>query len=501
MTTTDQGSETELMVCAELYGYNAAVYVLQNSENHEKGTVPRAMLDMIYCLPSGVDNTKFVHILKTPGGCYTTTDISDRFEPNHVSPSSECVEYLCFLRFCDALLLISSIFDISGSLQHESLTDLRKHAKNVVDANAASRVTVAIYPSKYGRKFSVPVCQGDTEVFEHGDWLNDVIVDFATLFLVDQELEKHNMGGACSAISSLFSGYLGPILRKVHSYYPHVLRQLYFASLYHTVVVCDRFVSCFQYVFSSEEFPVDEAYEEVKHFLKIACPFDWHFVFVPVFVPGHFMWSLVCRPLALVRQLLGLEIDSATVQPRVCPSVLFGDSMGSSGTAWRKAIALLLVKHYTVLHGLGAPMPKWSELDNALGPAVSVPEQHDGWTCAHRYLHTNVQAVRDIVVPSLMHTAEIWLVQPESVIQKSWFKLKDVQETFEILRRSLSLQDFQPPTIGTSNDMQEGDFDMVNKREQFRHQKQITEFVLKILDKFKPSSEDAMTMQKVNVFD
>jgi hypothetical protein len=49
--------------------------------------------------------------------------------------------------------------------------------------------------------------------------------------------------------------------------------------------------------------------------------------------------------------------------------------------------------------------------------------------------------------------------------------------------------------------MQEGDFDMVNKREQFRHQKQITEFVLKILDKFKPSSEDAMTMQKVNVFD
>ncbi len=107
---------------------------------------------------------------------------------------------------------------------------------------------------------------------------------------------------------------------------------------------------CFQNVFSTGQFPVDEAYEAVKPFLEIARPFEWHFVFVPVYVPGHFMWSLVCRPLALVRQLIGLgaEVGQST-QPRVSPCVLLADSMGSPGTAWRKAIALLLVKHYKVL--------------------------------------------------------------------------------------------------------------------------------------------------------
>ena len=96
ITTTDPGGETELMACAEVCSYSAAVYVLQNSDTHQKGTAPRARLDMIYCLPSGVKNEKCVHILKT-SGCYTNTDISPFFVPILIPTFGECVLNICVL--------------------------------------------------------------------------------------------------------------------------------------------------------------------------------------------------------------------------------------------------------------------------------------------------------------------------------------------------------------------------------------------------------------------
>ncbi len=151
-------------------------------------------------------------------------------------------------------------------------------------------------------------------------------------------------------------------------------------------------------------------YEEVKNFFRPARLFDREFLIVPVHLPGHWAVSIVCRPLAMVRELLGLDVDEGDNCARVQACIVYADSMGSKGLHFRLALARVLVQHYLELHPLVGTLALQlsdSELIAKLGPEVSIPLQDNSFSCADHVLHTSRRILVDVVRPSLAHRAYI----------------------------------------------------------------------------------------------
>ena len=58
---------------------------------------------------------------------------------------------------------------------------------------------------------------------------------------------------------------------------------------------------------------IQKVYEEVKNFFRPVRLFEREFVIVPVYLPGHWAVSVVCRPQALVRELLGQHVGDRDI--------------------------------------------------------------------------------------------------------------------------------------------------------------------------------------------
>ncbi len=193
---------------------------------------------------------------------------------------------------------------------------------------------------------------------------------------------------------------------------------------------------CFQVAFRSGQVQIQEVYAEVKNFFKPARLLGREFLFVPVYLPGHWAVSVVCRPLALVRELLGLVVDEGNRCARVSPSIIYADSMGSKGLFFRLALARVLVQHYlesNPVNGTLALQLSDSELKAKLGPEVSTPNQGDTFSCADNTLHTSRRFIVEVVLPSLAHWAgdaggagEMPLICVESIMTSNWFTRDDV---------------------------------------------------------------------------
>ena len=173
---------------------------------------------------------------------------------------------------------------------------------------------------------------------------------------------------------------------------------------------------------------IQKVYEEVKNFFRPARLFEREFVIVPVYLPGHWAVSVVCRPQALVRELLGQHVGDSDKHARVSPSILYADSMGSKGLCFRLVLARVLVQHYLELNPVNGTLALQlsdSDLKARLGPEVSTPIQDDTFSCADNALHATRRIMTDMVRPSLLHLVgaaggggEICV---ESIMTSDWF--------------------------------------------------------------------------------
>ena len=212
-------------------------------------------------------------------------------------------------------------------------------------------------------------------------------------------------------------------------------------------------------------FSNQDAYEEVKTFFTPVNPFERDFLIVPVHFPGHWALSVVCRPLALVRKLLGsMEVQAQSgsegdMQARVPPCIVFADSMGSKGLRFRKALAYVLVQHYMESHcrGTQAQMIPDEELGEALGPEVSTPLQNDIFSCGDNVLHATRRFASDVIRPALLHRAgaagdsgESTPICIENIMTIDWFTCDDAKAERENIKRSvlgLPNQPQPPPVV------------------------------------------------------
>ncbi len=190
-----------------------------------------------------------------------------------------------------------------------------------------------------------------------------------------------------------------------------------------------------------------EVYEEVKNFFRPARLFEREFLIVPVYLPGHWAVSVVCRPLALVRELLGQNVDQSDKHARVAPSILYADSMGSKGLCFRLALSRVLVQHYLESNPVNSTLALQlsdSDLKARLGPEVSTPIQGDTFSCADYTLHTTRRIVTDLVKPSLVHLAGVTVtgaggpgvgeICVETIMTSNWFNRVDALKEREWLK-------------------------------------------------------------------
>jgi hypothetical protein len=221
---------------------------------------------------------------------------------------------------------------------------------------------------------------------------------------------------------------------------------------------------------------------------------------------GHWALALVCRPLALVKQLMGRDPSHDEMacervnHARLQPGVIFLDSMASSGLGWRRAIAGALLQY----HAESYPS---QNLDRAsglldivlaaeLGPQVSAPHQDNLWSCA-LYLLKNVQlVVRDIVKPSLAYSIGLTEGSPsqgqcemlsklDTIINRDWYTSNDAEVMLSWLKESATR--FVPlPT--DNSEIQESNSDgdvfldeIATARENMNRRNRLTAEVMRLL--------------------
>ena len=186
---------------------------------------------------------------------------------------------------------------------------------------------------------------------------------------------------------------------------------------------------------------IQKVYEEVKNFFRPVRLFEREFVIVPVYLPGHWAVSVVCRPQALVRELLGQNVGDREKHARVSPSILYADSMGSKGLCFRLVLARVLVQHYLELNPVNGTLALQlsdSDLKVRLGPEVSTPIQDDTFSCADNALHATRRIMTDMVRPSLLHLVGAALgggeICVESIMTSDWFTCVEVSKEREHLK-------------------------------------------------------------------
>jgi hypothetical protein len=174
--------------------------------------------------------------------------------------------------------------------------------------------------------------------------------------------------------------------------------------------------------------------------MKSSSPFKRDFLLVPWFLPGHFAFALVCRPLALVEQLIGLphrlitNLDiSSDPEALVDPCIIYVDSLGSRGQTQREILAQLLVQAFksTFAENLvnGTQLQEtWEEIP---GPKVCTLPQTNSYSCGDRTILGTRNIIRTVVAPALrtMHDGQgalITVSSMESIMDSSWYTEEEV---------------------------------------------------------------------------
>jgi len=265
-----------------------------------------------------------------------------------------------------------------------------------------------------------------------------------------------------------------------------------------------NFLYCWQAV--SDKSPCSaEDFQKLKEFFKAARPFERDFLFVPVYLVGHWALAFLCRPLALVLQLLGRDLSQEMAgeradHARLPPGVFFADSnhsMGSSGLGWENALADVLLRYYMEsypIHNANWALPDTS-IAAELFPQFLTPQQKNLWSCALYLLKSMQLFVKDIVKPSLAH--RMGLVEESAdggrellptlsiIINGGWYTSDDAEAMLPWL--SESAKRFVPlPTENAEIQELNGDGDVfldevATARENLNRENRLTAEVMELL--------------------
>jgi len=192
--------------------------------------------------------------------------------------------------------------------------------------------------------------------------------------------------------------------------------------------------------------------------MKSASPFKRDFLLVPWFLPGHFAFALVCRPLALVEHLIGLPHSSITnletsstsagSEASVEPCIIYVDSFGSRGQMQRETLAHLLVQAFksTFAENLVQGTQLQETLEEIPGPKVCTLLQTNSFSCGDRTILGARNIIRTVVAPALrtLHNGQRTLItvgDMESTMGSNWYTEEDVARVRpEIMRHLVMLQ-------------------------------------------------------------